>query len=140
MKTAALLFLPFGLLLFVPPVQTQEAPKEGDVVWAEWEVNSWYRGKIARKTDKGFAIDYDDGDKGEVELTKVALDKEPDKKHLKKDVRVLAKWSDDRFYPGKIDAIKEDGSYAIKFDDGDEGDAKLADIRLICTPPAAPGR
>lgn len=131
MKTVALLCLPCFLLALTVPVSAQEAPKEGDVVWAEWQENAWFRGKIAKKLDKSFRIEFDDGDVADVELSQLALDKEPAKDQVKKGMRVLAKWEDDRFYPGKVADVKEDGTYHIAFDDGDEGDAALKDLRLI---------
>lgn len=131
MKTAAWFLAPLVLFVLAAPCSAADTLKEGDVVWAEWETNAWFHGKIGKKTDKGYQINFDDGDVVDVEVTKIALDKEPKKDDLKAGVRVLAKWSDDRFYPGKIAEVKADGNYAIDFDDGDKGDATLKDIRVI---------
>ena len=130
MKAVAF-FSPLFLLALTAPVLAQDAPKEGDVVWAEWQNNAWFHGKITKKTEKGFHIEFDDGDMADVELSQLALDKEPAKDQVKKGTRVLAKWSNDHFYPGKVGDVKEDGSYHIEFDDGDHGDAALKDLRLI---------
>jgi hypothetical protein len=104
--------------------------KEGDVVWAEWTINDWYHGKIARKTASGYEIKFDDGDTATVAGSKIAPDRAP-KGDLLKGTRVLAKWSDDKFYPGKVADRKADGSYAVDFDDGSKGPAKLSDLRFI---------
>jgi hypothetical protein len=131
MKAVALCCLPLFLLVLTASVSAQDDPKVGDIVWAEWENNAWYHGKITKKTDKDFHIEFDDGDMADVEASQIALDKEPVKKDIKKGTRVLAKWSNDHFYPGKVGDVKEDGNYHIEFDDGDKGDAALKDIRLI---------
>jgi hypothetical protein len=130
MKTAVLFLTPLILFMLAAPCAA-DTFKEGDVVWAEWEPNAWFRGKIAKKTDKGYQVNFDDGDVADVEVTKITFDKEPKKENLKVGVRVLAKWSDDLFYPGKIAEVKADGNYAIDFEDGDKGDAALKDIRVI---------
>src|SRR5262249_32093987 len=131
MKAVTLCCASLFLLVWAVPVSAQDAPKVGDIVWAEWDNNAWYHGKIAKKTDKGFHIEFDDGDESDVQESQIAIDKEPATKDVKKGTRVLAKWSDDRFYPGKVGEVKEDGTYHIEFDDGDKGDAALKDVRLI---------
>jgi hypothetical protein len=135
MKVAALVCAPLALLALLAlagPSVAADDPKVGDEVWAEWVPNAWYKGKVARKTDKGYDIDFDDGDKATaLDGSKVALDKAPDKKAVKKGTRVLASWSDGNFYPGKVDKVIYGGDYHIQYDDGDEGDAELKDLRLI---------
>jgi Histone methyltransferase Tudor domain 1 len=49
---------------------------------------------------------------------------------VKVDTRVLAKFKQGRFYPGKITKIDGD-RYDIKFDDGDVGKVTLDDLRLF---------
>lgn len=132
MKLTAVLITPLVWLFLAAAAPARDTLKEGDVVWAEWQTNAWFHGKIGKKTDKGYQINFDDGDVADVEVGQIALDKEPAKQDLKEGVRVLAKWSDDKFYPGKIAEVKNDGTYRIDFDDGDTGDAGLKDIRLIC--------
>lgn len=43
----------------------------------------------------------------------------PDDTALKVGDRVMAKWTNGSWYPGKISAIQSDGTYDVKYDDGD---------------------
>ena len=99
----------------------------------EWMVADSDRGgdgKIAKVDGKDFHIVFDDGDKAIVDASKIALDRAPKKDMVKVDTRVLAKFKQTRFYPGKITKIDGD-SYHIKFDDGDVGKVTLDDLRLF---------
>jgi hypothetical protein len=79
---------------------------------------------------KDFHIAFDDGDKAVVDASKIAPDRVPKKDMVKVDTRVLAKFKQMRFYPGKV--VKIDGDrYEIKFDDGDVDKVTLDDLRLI---------
>jgi ribosome maturation factor RimP len=120
----------FVLLVAATAVTAQEKAKAGDVVWAEWKPNAWYHGKIAKVDGKDFHIAFDDGDKAIVDASKIALDRVPKKDLVKVDTRVLAKFKQTRFYPGKIAKIDGD-RYDIKFDDGDVDNVTLDDLRLI---------
>src|SRR5262249_22942442 len=77
-----------------------------------------------------YHIDFDDGDKNVVDASRVALDKAPKKDDVQAGTRVLAKFQQKNFFPGKIAAIA-DGKYSIKFDDGDEDTVTLEELRLI---------
>jgi len=121
-----------ALLALVSPSHAQDTPRVGDVVYAQWQPNDWYHGKIGAKTAKGFRIDFDDGDKKVVASEEIAIDKAPARREVKEESRVVAKWPDDgRFYPGKVGRIRDDGKFHINFDDGGEANVVLQDIRFI---------
>jgi hypothetical protein len=105
--------------------------KTGDAVWAEWKVNEWFQGKLGKKSPKGFTIEFDDGDTAVVKTDKIALDRVPEKKAIAKGTRVLAEWDDGRLYPATVTEVRKDGTYAVKYDDGAEGNAVLKKMRLI---------
>ena len=117
-------------LLVAATAAAQEKVKAGDVVWAEWQPNDWYHGKIAKVDGKDFHIAFDDGDRAVVDVSKIAVDRVPKKDLVKVGTRVLAKFQQTDFYPGKI--VKIDGDrYDIKFDDGDADTVALDELRLI---------
>jgi ribosomal protein L21E len=120
------------LLVAATATTAQEKVTVGDVVWAEWRPNSWYHGKIAKVDGKDFHIAFDDGDTAIVDGSRIALDRVPRKNMLKVETRVLAKFKQGHFYPGKIANIGGD-RYGIKFDDGDGDTVALDDLRLIGT-------
>ena len=130
MKKAVSCLALFVLLAAATAATAQEKAKAGDVVWAEWKPNAWYHGKIAKIDGKDFHIAFDDGDKATVDASKIALDRAPKKDLVKVDTRVLAKFKQTRFYPGKIAKIDGD-RYDIQFDDGDVDSVALDDLRLI---------
>src|SRR5262245_30310888 len=130
MKAFVKLLVPLVFLFAAAPAPAQEAPKVGDPVFAQWTKNDWYHGRVTKKSEEGFHVTFDDGDKGVVGPRKIALDKVPNKSDVKLGTRVVARWkADGRFYPGKVDEIGSDGRYRIKFEDGDVGHAKIKDIR-----------
>jgi len=119
----------FVLLAAASSAAAQEKAKAGDVVWAEWKPNAWYHGKVAKVDGKDIHIAFDDGDKAVVDASKVAQDRAPKKDTVKVGTRVLAKFKQTRFYPGKV--VKIDiGNYDIQFDDGDVDTVALDDLRL----------
>jgi ribosome maturation factor RimP len=120
----------FVSLVAVTGVSAQDKVTVGDVVWAEFKPNFWFHGKIAKVDGKDFRIAFDDGDEAVVDGSKIALDRAPKKDMVKVETRVLAKFKQGRFYPGKI--AKIDGEhYDIKFDDSDADTVALDDLRLI---------
>jgi Tol biopolymer transport system component len=106
------------------------AANAGEVVWAEWRPNAWFHGKIARVDGKDLHIAFDDGDKATVDASRIAPDRVPGKDMVKVGTRVLARFKQIRFYPGKITKIEGD-RYDVKFDDGDVDNVALDDLRLI---------
>ena len=103
--------------------------KVNDAVFAEWVQNGWYHGKIAKTCDAGFHIAFDDGDQKCCTVAQIVKDVIPKANKVKVGKKVLAQWSNGRYYPGRVAAIAG-GSYTIKFNDGDQGAVKLAQIRL----------
>lgn len=82
-------------------------PRPGDLVWAQWAPNAWYHGRVERITAVGLYIVFDDGDEADVAIALTAVDREPAKGSLALGMRVVARWTDDRFYPGTIDEISQ---------------------------------
>src|SRR5260221_11844978 len=82
LKTAFAFLMTAGLAFAADP------PKVGDVVWAQWKPNQWYHGKLDKKTDLGFHVAFDDGDKSDLPVSFLALDNAPKKADLKPGVRV----------------------------------------------------
>lgn len=120
-------------LLLMPGMRqglSAKAPlKAGDVVWAEWQPNDWYHGKITKQCDLGWHILYDDGDQKCCSPDKVVKDVAPPAGQVKKGSRVLAEWTNGKYYPGVVASIEGD-QYSIQFDDGDKRTVGLQLIRL----------
>jgi hypothetical protein len=131
MKAVSPFLAAVALLALAAPSKAQDAPRVGDVVFAQWAPNDWYHGKIGKKSDKGFHIDYDDGGKNVVASSLIAIDKVPERKDVKVGTRVVARWPDGRFYPGKIGKLNDNGSFHIEFDDGGQKNVALQGVRLI---------
>lgn len=103
--------------------------KVGDPVFAEWTTNGWYHGKIDKQCEAGWHIAFDDGDQKCCTPQQIVLDIVPKAAKVKVGAKVLAQWSNMRYYPGTVKAITG-GNYAIHYDDGDEGTVQLSQIRL----------
>jgi DUF971 family protein len=103
--------------------------KVGDVVWAQWRPNDWFHGKVGKKADIGLHIEFDDGDTADLPVTAISIDKAPAKDVVKTGSRVLATFNG-KFFPGTVTEAA-DGKYKIKFDDGDEGENRLDELRLL---------
>jgi hypothetical protein len=127
-----------GALVFSCRPAAGQAPKAGDTVWAQWRPNAWYHGKAAKAADVGLHIDFDDGDKADVPVSLVALDRAPKKRDVQVGTRTLALWTDGRYYPGTVTEITAKGEYQIQFDDGATLAVALADLRplAVTTAPA----
>jgi hypothetical protein len=131
MRTVVKCLVPCAFLFIASCAAAQNPPKPGDAVWAEWQPNAWFPGKLAKLDGRKCFIAFDDGDKAIVDMSKVAVDRVPSRDAVKVNTRVLAKFTDGHFYPGKIAAIGPDQEYAIQYDDGDTLKVPLADLRLI---------
>ena len=105
------------------------ALKVGDPVFAEWTTNGWYHGKITKTCEVGWHILFDDGDQKCCTPAQVVKDIVPTAAQVKVGTKVLAQWSNGRFYPGTVSAISG-GNYSIHFDDGDNATVTLAQIRV----------
>jgi len=114
--------------------------KVGDVVFAQWRPNNWYHGKVDATCPLGLHIAFDDGDEVCVHPSLVAVDAAPaDPKALKPGLRVLARWSDERFYPATVKLVAPEG-VAVGFDDRAERTLQAAELRLLpaVSPPRQP--
>ncbi len=108
---------------------SQTALKAGDIVFAEWTPNGWYHGKIEKKCDIGWHVQFDDGDQKCCHPDTIARDAVPAKNLVRKGSLVLAQWTDGRFYPGVVVSVEGD-VYSIQFDDGDSRSVGIEMIRL----------
>lgn len=132
MHTARPVFISvlFISVLLASSLASARSPEVGDVVFAKWEEVGWYHGKIDGRCDGGFHVLFDDKDKGCIKAADLALDRVPEPEQVRVGVRVLARWDDGRFYPGKVAEIKG-RSALIAYDDGDKGEAGIGDLRII---------
>ena len=92
-----------------------DAIKVGDNVAAEWMSDSWYLATVKKVSDGNYDVDYADNTSGTVTKAQIkTLDK-----NLKLAVgdKVMAVWSNARFYAGVVQDLKEGGA-TIKWDDG----------------------
>ena len=105
--------------------------REGDIVWAQWKPNAWYHGRIAGRSTLGFQIAFDDGDKAQLPGALIAADVPVQEEQLRVGSRVLARWTDDRYYPGTITAKTPGGGCAVRFDDGATLTVPQLDLRLL---------
>jgi len=107
-----------------------KALKVDDIVWAQWRPNDWYHGKVKKTGDGGYHVEFDDGDEADLPSALIAIDQAPEVKNVKVGARVIAVFSDGKFYPGTVIAIDKE-TCKIKYDDGDEADAPVSDVRAI---------
>lgn len=125
-----ILFLMLAAAAFTA-LYAASAVKSGDTVFAEWVKNGWYHGTVGdRCNGTGYMINFDDGDVKCCTPDKIVRDTVPAKTDVLPGKRVLAQWSDGRYYPGKVSVIS-DGKFNIDFDDGDKGTVDLAQVRLF---------
>jgi hypothetical protein len=116
-------------LLAVEPVAGRTA-KPGDKVWGQWRPNAWYPGKVSRLVPSGLHVVFDDGDEADLPVPLIAPDRSPGKNDPKVGSHVLALFTNGHFYPGTITAAR-DGTFDIRYDDGDTGTVKLSDMRML---------
>ena len=101
-------------LMFVVPSSAQ-AVEVGDTVLAFFEpANAYFIGTAVEKADGGFRIVFEDGDTAIVPAGKIR------KKDIKVGTAVIAKWTDGKYYPGKVAKVVGRAFY-IHYDDGDKG-------------------
>ncbi|MDP8255476.1 MAG: hypothetical protein P9M14_06995 [Candidatus Alcyoniella australis] len=101
----------------------------GTAVFAEWTSNGWFHGKVTGPCAAGFQILFDDGDQKCCALMQIAVDMVPAAADVQVGTKVIAQWSDGRFYPGTVGAINGN-KYDIQYNDGDKGTLGLSQIRL----------
>lgn len=118
------------LLTFTTGISASSEISTGDIVFAEWQTNGWYHGTVEDICgEDSFMIFYDDGDTKCCPAGIIVKDVIPPKTSVLPGKRVLAQWSDGRYYPGTVSVISGD-TFNINFDDGDKGKVTLDQIRL----------
>lgn len=110
-------------LMIVAPAAAP-AVDVGDSVLAYWApANAYFIGTAVEKADGGYRIVFEDGDTAVV----------PEDKIRKNDVKVgsavIARWSDGKYYPGKIAKVVGRAFY-VHYDDGDKGWAPVGWISV----------
>ena len=87
--------------------------KVGDWVLAHWaSADAYFVGTAAEEREEGFVVVFEDGDINVVDRARVR------RNELGRGSRVFARWSDRRYYPGRIEKIVGRALY-INYDDGD---------------------
>lgn len=109
--------------------QNREKLAAGTAVFAEWRAESWYHGKLGAACDGGFMVIFDDGDQKCCEPGEIVPDREAKKEQVKADTRVLAQWTDGKFYPAVVTAVKGD-LYDVTFEDEEKATVILTQLRL----------
>ena len=91
-----------------------EAAAVGDTVLAYWKPgDAYFVGTAVEKKDTGFLIVFEDGDTAVVPAAKIR------KYNLKVGAAVIARFSDGKYYEGKIAKVVGRACY-IHYDDGDK--------------------
>ncbi|RKX77678.1 MAG: hypothetical protein DRZ90_02040 [Spirochaetes bacterium] len=108
----------------------------GTPVFAEWEENDWYHGKIDSSCADGYIVLFDDGDTKCCTPDRIVPDIIPSSDEIEIDTPVLALWDGWKFYPGTINTVNGK-EYEIAYSDGDTGVASLEQLRVMdALPPA----
>jgi hypothetical protein len=137
MAPKVLLLVSLTVFILPPGTLAAPVPKVGDKVWAQWNPNQeWYRGKATKTCAIGLHIVFSNDEKADLPLALMALDSAPKKDEVAVGTRVLAFFTDDKFYPGTVMKMGED-NYDIQYDNGDTHTVTLDDLRLIAVKPTA---
>jgi len=113
------------------PSQPAIAPAVGDVVWAQWEPGDWYPGTLTDKSDIGFHVVYDDESEQDLPPSLIVVVHAVGAGQVQVGTRVLAQWTDERFYPGTVLSVAEDGGYDVLLDEGERGLVELTGLLLF---------
>lgn len=106
-------FLVWAVLVAAP--SAARAVEVGDTVLAYWPpANAYFIGTAVEKTERGYRIVFDDGDRATVPLDKIR------KYNIKVGTPVIALWTNGRRYRGKVAKVVGHAFY-IHYADGDEG-------------------
>jgi len=92
-------------------------PSVGDSVWAQWKPNAWYHGKVDKTCEWGLHVQFDDGDQGCFAPCLIVTDKTLAEAQVVPGARVLARWSDSRYYPATVTGKPAGGTVDVFFDD-----------------------
>ena len=100
--------------VFLAAFTTGRPSAVGETVFAWWEPNQiYFVGTVVEEQGDRALVVFEDGDNAVVARARIRpLD-------IKAGSRVFAKWTDNKYYPGRVDRIVGRALY-IKFDDGDE--------------------
>jgi hypothetical protein len=134
----------------VSPVATASALESGTAVEAVFggKGKKWFRAKVDKKNDDGKTVSllYDDGDKEAaasiirtietIGTTTTSNTSNTASSAFTAGQKVEARFAGKaKFYGGIIEAANSDGSYAVRYDDGDrEAAVKLDYIRYVASP------
>lgn len=119
------------LLVAIAAAGSSEVPKalQRQAVFAEWDENAWFHGKIIDACKTGYRVRFDDGNVKCCTPEQLVIDRISDPKEVGKAAKVLAPWKDKRFYPGTV--VRQHGErFDIAFKDGDHRTVPVEDIRL----------
>lgn len=107
-------------------------------MFARWTNGLYHRAFVVKATISGVSILFDDSDTidhSKSDTPAVILDRLPFGTELYVGQRVIGFWPGRvRYYPGGITLINAGGGpekYHVKFDDGDERDENLYQIRIL---------
>lgn len=112
-------------------------PKVGDTVWAQWRPNAWYHGKADKACDRGLHIAFDDGDQACISPALAAVDRGATTGELKPGTRVLARWSDGKYYGATVLRSAGGDKVRVQYDDRAELDVAAAETRLLADAPTS---
>jgi hypothetical protein len=102
--------------------------RQGDRVWAPWNNAALYAGTVDRAEGQEAHIDFDNGDRGWVQLEQLVPLQIP------VGLRVLARWKmGASYYPGIITEVQGERIH-IQYDDGDREWTRAAALALPCEP------
>ncbi len=104
----------FSSLVFLAAFSAPPHSEAGEAVLAWWEPNQvYFVGTVVEDKGAVVLVVFEDGDNAEVAKGKIRpLD-------IKVGSAVLAKWTDNKYYPGRVDRIVGHALH-ITYDDGDE--------------------
>ncbi len=124
----------------VDAAPAEEPLKVGETVWTKaeaWGDNHARRGKILKINANGtYRLSFEDTDDADMDAASLSRTK-PGPKTVANDGgpalqvgdAVDGLWSDNRWYPGKIGKINDDGTYFINFNDGDKAALDASHVR-----------
>ena len=106
----------------------------GVKTWAKTSSGEYCLGKVVSMTDQ-ISIQFDDEkiiSYDRSENNELVPDIIPGPEDVAVGIRVIAQWLHrDTLYPGVVSSVRSDDDYEITFDDGDTGNVKAFQIRLI---------
>ena len=118
------------LMCFVAVPSVAQEVEIGDTVLAHWEqANAYFVGTAVEEHGSSLLIVFEDGDIAEVSKLKIF------KNDITVGSRVIARWKNDRYYPGIVTRIVGRALY-IHYDDGDKGWASWSGVAVSEIPPS----